>query len=84
MEQEHIIAIHIREDVDGAERTIKVDGQKVYQDNAKSSYTEDDPIVHLERFLLKESGTPAPHTLMDDPYFIISVQGNPQIFSLWE
>lgn len=70
MEQEHIIAIHIREDVDGAERTIKVDGQKVYQDNAKSPYTENDPIGHLERFLLKESSTPAPHTLMDDPYFI--------------
>lgn len=70
MEQKHIITIYIREDVGGAERTIKVDGQRVYQDNVKSPYTKDDPIDHLERFLLKKSDTLASHTLMDDLCFI--------------
>ena len=70
MKQEHVITIHIKEDVDSSERTIEVDGQKVYHDNIISPYTDNDPIDHLKRFLLEKSDTPASHTLMNDPYFL--------------
>ena len=70
MVQEHTIIIHIKEASESAERTIEVDGQTVYQDNAVAPYDRNDPIGHLEEFLLKAPDTSASHTLMDDPFFL--------------